>query len=114
MTPDVEHWFAALTEDQRQLASALRDIVLSEAPALREEIKWNQPCYTGAATVCYIQKARGHVSLGFGKGAALADPGGLLEGTGAQMRHIRFRLDDTPDRGTLAGLIRAALVLDGG
>jgi hypothetical protein len=36
-----------------------------------------------------------HVSLGFFAGARLPDPAGLLEGTGAALRHVKVRsLDD--------------------
>ena len=40
------------------------------------------------------------VNLGFYQGVGLADPEGLLEGTGAKMRHVKIRsLDDAQATG---------------
>ena len=40
--------------------------------------------------------------------AHLADPAGLLEGTGKNMRHVKLRPGSEIDRQALAGLIQAA------
>ena len=39
----------------------------------------------------YIGVQRDHVNLGFYRGALLADPRGLLEGTGKGLRHVKVR-----------------------
>ncbi|MEM0963285.1 MAG: DUF1801 domain-containing protein [Bacteroidota bacterium] len=39
----------------------------------------------------YVMPTRGDVNLGFWHGASLPDPGGLLEGTGKRMRHVKVR-----------------------
>lgn len=39
----------------------------------------------------YITGFAGHANLGFLKGAAMNDPDHVLEGTGAGMRHVKFR-----------------------
>lgn len=39
----------------------------------------------------YVMPQKGHVNLGFYQGASLPDPGELLEGTGAKMRHVKLR-----------------------
>lgn len=57
----------------------------------------------------YIMPHKAWVNLGFYQGAFLPDPSGLLEGTGARLRHIKLRsLTDcaNPD---LHALIRAAV-----
>ncbi|MFY0662257.1 MAG: hypothetical protein JXR15_17315 [Shimia sp.] len=41
---------------------------------------------------CYILLHSDWVNLGFYKGAELPDPTGLLQGTGAKMRHIKMRV----------------------
>ena len=38
----------------------------------------------------YIMPFRSWVSLGFFQGASLIDPQGLLEGTGAKLRHVKL------------------------
>jgi hypothetical protein len=80
-----------------ELALALRDIVLNEAPEANETLfrgyalslaysftnRWSQG-------FCHIVVYRNHVNLGFNKGAVLADPKGLLEGSGKIIRHLRI------------------------
>jgi len=39
----------------------------------------------------YIMPFRSWVNLGFFQGASLMDPQGLLEGTGAKLRHVKLR-----------------------
>jgi len=39
----------------------------------------------------YIMPFRAWVNLGFFRGTSLTDPHGLLEGTGAKLRHIKLR-----------------------
>jgi hypothetical protein len=113
MDDKLRAWFDARTDDQRCIADALRTLVVTRAPTLTEAIKWGQPCYTGAAMVCYIQKAKGHVSLGFGRGVDLPDPDGLLEGSGGQLRHVKVPLGQSPDAARIGPLIDAAVARDG-
>jgi len=49
------------------------------------------------------------VNLGFYKGAVLPDPDGLMEGTGAKMRHVKIRTTEDADRPAIRKLIKAAL-----
>ena len=46
----------------------------------------------------YILPYRKWVNLGFYQGVDLADPTGLLEGTGAKMRHVKIRSVDDAKR----------------
>lgn len=51
----------------------------------------------------YIMPFRRWVNLGFFQGASLTDPQGLLEGTGAKLRHIKLRtVEDTKKAGVRA------------
>ena len=54
----------------------------------------------------YVMPLREYVNLGFYQGAQLADPAGLLEGTGKSLRHVKIR--STKDAGSPA--VRALLV----
>lgn len=112
MSTEVEDWFATLPDEQRETALILRELVRSSDGRIREELKWKQPCYSINSMVCYLQKARGHLSIGFREGARLTDPAGLLRGDGAQLRHIRIRNGDTVDRPALAAFLAEALKLD--
>jgi hypothetical protein len=43
----------------------------------------------GDAAFAYVNAFKAHVNVGFFRGAELADPEGLLEGTGKFMRHVK-------------------------
>ena len=53
------------------------------------------------------------VSLGFLRGAALDDPDGLLEGTGASVRHVKLRSPEelAERRAALQKMLKAAVKL---
>ena len=53
----------------------------------------------------YILPYKRWVNLGFYQGVDLADPEGLLEGTGAKMRHVKIRSLDDAQRPEVRALI---------
>jgi len=64
-------------------------------------------CVTDAA-FAYVNAFTSHVNVGFFRGAELADPDGLLEGTGKVMRHVKLSPERDVDASALAKLIDAA------
>jgi hypothetical protein len=62
----------------------------------------------GDAAFGYVNTFTAHVNVGFFLGAHLADPSGLLQGTGRNMRHVKLRPGAETDRQALAALIQAA------
>ena len=56
----------------------------------------------------YVNAFTAHVNVGFFKGAELADPNELLEGTGRFMRHVKLRPEEDIDNAALLALIRSA------
>ena len=58
---------------------------------------------------CYIMPHKKWVNLGFYKGATLADPDNLLEGTGKALRHIKVRDMQLAESPAVRALITAAL-----
>jgi hypothetical protein len=83
----------------RELALELRALVLEEMAPCYENI---YDAYSAVAIgygasdrlrdgIFHIAVYSKHVNLGFNDGAALADPKGILEGTGNQIRHISIK-----------------------
>ncbi|HEX2011696.1 MAG TPA: DUF1801 domain-containing protein [Roseateles sp.] len=71
--------------------------------------------HDGCPTVCvqdapfaYVNAFRAHVNVGFFHGTSLADPAGLLEGTGKYMRHVKLKPGRAIDASALQMLIDAA------
>ncbi|MGE0315439.1 MAG: DUF1801 domain-containing protein [Lautropia sp.] len=107
--PEVDAWFEAADPARRDTLIALRRLVFSVAPEATEALKWGRPCYANAKGLfCYLYVTKRYATLGFQRGAALADPGGLLEGTGKDMRHIKFTEGRSPDDPYVIALMRQA------
>ena len=62
----------------------------------------------GDAAFAYVNVFTAHVNVGFFRGAEIADPKGLLEGTGKFMRHVKLRPDRDVDTAALMKLIETA------
>lgn len=62
----------------------------------------------GDAAFAYVDTYREHVNVGFFRGAEIADPKHLLEGSGKMMRHVKLRPGHALDAEALAELIGAA------
>ena len=62
----------------------------------------------GDAPFGYVNVFTSHVNVGFFQGAALPDPGQLLEGNGKFMRHVKLRPGTVSDAAALRRLIDAA------
>ena len=56
-----------------------------------------------------VTPQRTHVTLGIAYGAGLADPSGLLEGTGKVHRHVKLRRVEDLDRAELRQLLASAM-----
>ena len=94
---------------RREALLELRRLIRSIDPGVVEAIKWNRPCYANARGLyCYLHSTKSYATLGFQRGASLDDPAGLLEGTGKDMRHIKFDRDRSPGDPAVRSLIRQA------
>ena len=54
---------------------------------------------------CYIAPFKKHLNLGFMYGAHLPDPENLLEGRGADLRHVKIRRAADLEQAALRALI---------
>lgn len=95
----VDLWMSELDSSLLPIARALRTLVLDAEPDLKESIKWENPVYEKNGRVCYLATNKNYVTLGLFNGALLQDADGLIEGTGAKMRHVKVsKIDDVqPD-----------------
>jgi len=105
----VAQWLSAQTGDVGALARECFGLLRESGSDVRELM------HDGCATVCvqdaafaYVGAFKAHVTIGFFQGTELPDPGGLLEGRGKYMRHVKIRPSATVETLALAKLIRAA------
>jgi hypothetical protein len=114
--PELLGFLEAYDRHISDLALALREIVLEEAPDASESV---YQVYTVAIwfgysgkmkdMFCYITTNAKHVNLGFPRGTSLADPNRVLEGDGKAMRHIKFASLDDVERPFVRRYIQAAM-----
>lgn len=109
-TPDA--FFEGLENDPlAAIAQALRERVKALAPHLSEGLAWGFPCYTGHERVLSIMAQKAHVNLQLWNGNRLTHVTPRVEGTGAQLRHVKLRSMDVLDA-TVDAVIEAAAALD--
>ena len=91
-----KHWFEVI----RKCGDDVRQVIHDGQPTA---------CVADAA-FAYVDTFKAHVNVGFFRGAELADPQGLLEGSGKLMRHVKIRPGSNLDSVALSNLIHAAYV----
>lgn len=107
--PAVSAWMGEQPDELAAIARRWFDVIRDCGNDVREVMHDDQPtaCVAGAA-FAYVDAFTAHVNVGFFQGAELADPAGLLEGTGKHMRHVKLRPDRTINAPALVDLIESA------
>jgi hypothetical protein len=105
----VDRWMAEHPGELGAIAKRWFEVIRSCAGDVRELLHDGHPtaCVDGAA-FAYVNAFKAHVDVGFFRGAELADPKALLEGTGRFMRHVKLRPSEDLDASALRALIHTA------
>ena len=115
MGDPVETLLKGHTPVVQDISLRLRELVRTTIPGVTERVHqgWKTISYgTGEGRdnqVCAISPYKKWVNLSFPKGTDLDDPGNLLGGDGANMRHVKIHSPDNFDREGLIHLLRAAV-----
>jgi hypothetical protein len=105
----IDAWFESRAGELGEIARLWYDRMRWCGDDVRELLHDGHPtACVGDAAFGYVNAFTAHVNVGFFLGAQLADPAGLLEGTGKNMRHVKLRPGSEIDREALAALIQAA------
>lgn len=107
---------AIAKEPLRPIMARLRETILAIHPEACETVRLGDRAATyglGPRKMidgyAYVMPHSEWVNLGFFQGASLNDPGGLLEGSGAKMRHVKIRSIADADRPEIRKLVAAAV-----
>ena len=105
----VDRWMRGHPGELGAIAKRRFEVIRRCGRDVRELLHDGHPtaCVDGAA-FAYVNAFKGHVNVGFFRGAEFADPEGLLEGTGRFMRHVKLRPAEDVDARALRGLIDTA------
>ncbi|QPF76833.1 DUF1801 domain-containing protein [Roseateles sp. DAIF2] len=108
--PAIEAWMAGQADELGEIARHWFAVIRRCAGAeLRELLHDGHPtACVGDAAYAYVNAFRAHVNVGFFLGTGLADPAGLLQGSGRFMRHVKLRPGEAVDAAALEALIERA------
>jgi len=91
------------------LAQRWFEVMRASGDDVRELLHDGHPtACVGDAAFGYVNAFKAHVNVGFFRGAEIADPDGLLEGTGRFMRHVKLRPERDVNATALMKLIETA------
>jgi hypothetical protein len=107
--PAIDAWMKAHAGELGKMAREWFEVMRRCGDEVREILHDGCPvACLGDAPFGYVNVFTSHVNVGFFHGAALADPGRLLQGAGKSMRHVKLRPEVVTDAASLRGLIEAA------
>lgn len=105
----VDEWMRDQADELGAIAQAWFDVMRGCGKDVRELMHDDHPtACVGEAAFAYVDAFTAHVNVGFFRGAELADPSALLEGTGKSMRHVKVRPGRPIDEAALMRLIQHA------
>ncbi len=108
----VDAYIAQLEGWQGKIVSDVRKIVLAAVPEAEEAIKWAQPVYSVNGPFAYIKAFKSSVNFGFWRGVDIDDPGGLLQGSGEKMRHVKLTNLEDVAPGSFTDFVNQAVGLN--
>ena len=107
--PAIEVWFHEHAGELWKIAQRWFEIMRDCGDDVRELMHDSHPtACVGDAAFGYVNVFKAHVNVGFFRGAEIADPTRLLEGTGKFMRHVKLRSACAVDDTALTKLIKTA------
>jgi hypothetical protein len=107
--PAIDHWMKEHSDELGAIACHWFEVMRKSGNDVRELLHDGHPtaCVNDAA-FAYVNAFKAHVNVGFFRGAEIADPEGLLEGTGRFMRHVKLKPGSDVDASALKRLIDTA------
>jgi hypothetical protein len=107
--PAVEAWMLEHSGELGVIAQEWFEVMRACGDDVRELLHDGHPtaCVADAA-FGYVNSFKAHVNVGFFRGAEIADPEGLLEGTGKFMRHVKLSPESDVNVTALKMLIKSA------
>jgi len=107
--PAIEVWMQEHSNELGAIARHWFEVMRDCGDDVRELLHDGHPtACVGDAAFAYVNAFQAHVNVGFFRGAEIADPEGLLEGTGKFMRHVKLRPKLDVDASALVKLIETA------
>jgi hypothetical protein len=109
--PAIEVWMHEHANELGAIARRWFEVMRNCGDDVRELLHDGHPtACVGDAAFAYVNAFKAHVNVGFFRGAEIADPKALLEGTGKFMRHVKLSPERDLEAVALTRLIETAYV----
>jgi hypothetical protein len=109
--PAIDVWMDEHSGALGSIARRWFEVMRSSGNDVRELLHDGHPtACIGDAAFAYVNAFKDHVNVGFFRGAEIADPAGLLEGTGKFMRHVKLRPEIDFNAAALMKLVETAYI----
>ena len=106
--PAIKAWMHEHPGELGAIAQRWFEVMRGCGDDVRELLHDGHPtACVGDAAFAYVNVFTAHVNVGFFRGAEIADPEGLLEGTGKFMRHVKLSPERHVEATALMKLIEA-------
>jgi hypothetical protein len=107
--PGIDIWMHAHPGELGEIAQRWFAVMRNCGDDVQELLHDGHPtACVGDAAFAYVNAFKSHVNVGFFRGAEIADPTRMLEGTGRFMRHVKLRPESSVDATALRELIQTA------
>jgi len=107
--PRIDAWMNEHAGELGAIARRWFQFMRGRGEDVRELLHDGHPtACVGDAAFAYVNAFTAHVNVGFFRGAEIRDPGGLLEGDGRFMRHVKLGPGREVDAAALTDLIESA------
>jgi hypothetical protein len=107
--PAIEVWMHSHAGELGAIAQRWFEVMRDCGDDVQELLHDGHPtACVGDAAFAHVNAFKAHVNVGFFRGAEIADPEGLLQGTGKFMRHVKLGPERAVDARALVKLIEAA------
>ena len=107
--PAIDTWMHEHSGELGAIAQRWFEVMRNCGSDVRELLHDGHPtACVGDAAFGYVNAFKAHVNVGFFRGAEIADPESLLEGTGKLMRHVKLGPGRNVNAAALKRLIETA------
>jgi hypothetical protein len=107
--PAIDDWMQDHSGQLGAIARRWFEVMRDCGDDVRELLHDGHPtACVGDAAFAYVNAFRAHVNVGFFRGAEIADPDRLLEGTGKFMRHVKLNPESAVNETPLMKLTETA------
>ncbi len=107
---EIEDYLNGLSDFQKEIVMAIREVVLGADSRMKEAIKWGSIAFFNDKNICGFRVAKAHITLLFMEGAALKTPN-ILAGEGAKARTYKVSDIDQIETAALSNLVKESLEL---